>query len=146
MHVAGPPAGIYESCIHARSCICVDQNISLEPLPAKPPPLHSHIFANDEWRVIPYYNKEELEATPVVVAAHDDDNEFVLDDGWDFDNADVIILDKANKDNKAEVDIYPVDFLGFDPYKEIVFFSLSSRTISYNLNTSKVVLSAHCFN
>jgi hypothetical protein len=99
--------------------------------------LFSHSFADDEWRVIRYYNEEELEAPPVAAAVHDDD-EFAADDEWDFNNADEIVLDEANKDNKAEVDTYPVDFLGFHPYKKIVFFSLSSRTISYNLNTSKV--------
>ncbi|XP_072150634.1 uncharacterized protein [Setaria viridis] len=112
--------------------------ISLEPLLAKPPPpLHSrHSFADDEWRVIRNYN-EELEAPPAA-AAQDHDDEFAADDEWDFDNADEVVHE-ANKDNKAEADgHYPVDFVGFHPYKEIVFFSLSSRTISYNLNTSKV--------
>ncbi|XP_012702192.1 uncharacterized protein LOC101767909 [Setaria italica] len=115
--------------------------ISLEPLLAKPPPpLHSrHSFADDEWSVIRNYN-EELEAPPAAAAAaaQDHDDEFAADDEWDFDNADEVVHE-ANKDNKAEADgHYPVDFLGFHPYKEIVFFSLSSRTISYNLNTSKV--------
>jgi hypothetical protein len=110
-------------------------NISLEPLLAKPP-LHGHSFVDDEWRVIRNYNKEELEAPPPA-DAHDG-NEFADDDEWDFDNADEIVLEANDDNNKAEADTYPVDFLGFHPYKKIVFLSLSSRTISYNLNTSKV--------
>jgi hypothetical protein len=41
--------------------------------------LFSHSFADDEWRVIRYYNEEELEAPPVAAAVHDDD-EFAADD------------------------------------------------------------------
>ena len=110
-------------------------NISLPPLLAnRRPPLHSG-FADDEWRVIRDYNNKE-EVPPA--AAHGDDEFAAADDEWDFDNADTV-LDEA-KDNKlTEADgHYPVDFLGFHPYKEIVFFSLKSGTISYNLNTSKV--------
>ncbi|KAG0528324.1 hypothetical protein BDA96_05G001500 [Sorghum bicolor] len=111
-------------------------NISLEPLLANPPPLHScHSFVGDEWRVIRNYNDEELDAPPAATA-HDHDNEFAAAE-WDFDKADKIVLE-ANKDKATKADTYPVDFIGFHPYKNIVFFSLSSRTTSYNLSTSKV--------
>ena len=109
-------------------------NISLPPLLANRRPLLHSGFADDELRVIRDYNNKE-EVPPV--AAHGDDEFADDDDEWDFDNAD-IVLDEA-KDNKlTEADgHYPVDFLGFHPYKEIVFFCVPSGTISYNLNTSK---------
>jgi hypothetical protein len=109
-------------------------NISLPPqLANRRPLLHSGFDDDDEWRVIRDYNNKE----EVAPAAARGDDEFASDDGWDFDNAD-IVLDEA-KDNKiTEANgHYPVDFLGFHPYKEIVFFCVPSGTISYNLSTSK---------
>ena len=109
-------------------------NISLPPLLANRRPLLHSGFADDELRVIRDYNNKE-EVPPA--AAHGDDEFAAAADDWDFDNADTV-LDEA-KDNKlTEADgHYPVDFLGFHPYKEIVFFCVPSGTISYNLNTSK---------
>ncbi|KAL6859208.1 hypothetical protein ACP4OV_018210 [Aristida adscensionis] len=109
-------------------------NISFPLLLANKLPLLHSGCADDEWRVIYNYNNKE-EVPPAV--AHGDD-EFVADDEWDFDNADIVI-DEAKDNKPTEADVpSPEDFLGFHPYKEIVFFSLRAGTISYNLNTSKV--------
>ena len=101
--------------------------ISIPPLHPDKLPLVQSGFAYEVWRVIRNYNNEEVPPA-----------DFAADDEWDFDNAD-IVFDEA-KDNKAleAKEHYHVDFLGFHPYKEIVFFSLRSGTISYNLNTAKV--------
>lgn len=60
-------------------------------------------------------------------------------DEWDFDDG-IVFETKDNKANKPYW--YGMVFLGFHPYKEIVFFcvhsSRSSRVVSYHLNTLKV--------
>uniref|UniRef100_A0A804QCH9 F-box domain-containing protein n=1 Tax=Zea mays TaxID=4577 RepID=A0A804QCH9_MAIZE len=102
----------------------IKTSISLKPLLAQ---LHhcGHDLTPDEWRII--YNRHDRDL--VGSSAQDD-----IDDEWDFENAHEIVLEAPNNVN----DWYPIDFLVFHPYKEIVFFSLSWKTISYNLNTTKV--------
>ncbi|CAN6176992.1 unnamed protein product [Urochloa humidicola] len=64
-----------------------------------------------------------------------------LDDEWDFDDGVVLETIDNNKPNEPYGQ-YGMVFLGFHPYKEIVFFCVkscvSSRAVSYHLNTSKV--------
>ncbi|CAN6215821.1 unnamed protein product [Urochloa humidicola] len=64
-----------------------------------------------------------------------------LDDEWNFDNGIILETIDNNKPNKP-YEQYDMVFLGFHPYKEIVFFCVkscvSSRAVSYHLNTSKV--------
>ncbi|CAN6200674.1 unnamed protein product [Urochloa humidicola] len=60
-----------------------------------------------------------------------------LDDEWDFDDGIVLETIDNNKPNEPYGQ-YDMVFLGFHPYKEIVFFCVSSRAVSYHLNTSKV--------
>ncbi|CAN6328353.1 unnamed protein product [Urochloa humidicola] len=83
-------------------------------------------FANDE------YNE------PWTVAHHDKEAPLTQDelDEWDFDDG--IIL--KTTDNKSDEPCwsYAIVFLGFHPYKEIIFFCISSTALSYHLNTSKV--------
>lgn len=102
----------------------IKTSISLKPLLAQ---LHhcGHDLTPDEWMII--YNRHDRD---LAGSSAQDDN----DDEWDFENAHEIVLEAPNNVK----DWYPIDFLGFHPYKEIVFFSLSWKTISYNLNTTKV--------
>ncbi|KAF8696152.1 hypothetical protein HU200_037046 [Digitaria exilis] len=57
-------------------------------------------------------------------------------DEWDFDDG-IILKTTDNKSHKPRW-LYAMVFLGFHPYKEIVFFCISSMALSYHLNTSKV--------
>jgi hypothetical protein len=73
---------------------------------------------------------------PWIVNDKEHANEAQVDDEfeWDFDNG--ITLPETN-DN--EVESSHAVFLGFHPYKEIAFFSVSySRVVSYHLKTLRV--------
>lgn len=94
-------------------------NIDLEKeIPLRP-------FANKyskPWTVTPRYNMEAPAQDKV--------------DEWDFDDG--IVL--KSTDNKSDEPCWPyaMVFLGFHPYKEIVFLCVSSMALCYHLNTSKV--------
>jgi hypothetical protein len=68
---------------------------------------------------------------------------------WDFESG-TVLHEKSNyktttsrveeEDDESEWDYKEVDFLGFHPYKEILFLRVSSSrvVVSYHLNSSKV--------
>ncbi|KAK3151250.1 hypothetical protein QOZ80_3AG0243560 [Eleusine coracana subsp. coracana] len=66
------------------------------------------------------------------------DNDKVLRNGdYDWDSDEDNILDEDG-DEEQLTDSKRIYFLGFHPYKEIIFLMTSSIGIAYHLNTSKV--------
>ncbi|CAN6333167.1 unnamed protein product [Urochloa humidicola] len=73
---------------------------------------------------------------PWTVARFDKKAPPAQDDEWDFDDG-IILKTTDNKPDKPCWS-YAMVFVGLHPYREIIFFCISSTALSYNLNTSKV--------
>jgi hypothetical protein len=59
-----------------------------------------------------------------------------LKDEFEWDDANTISI--ANRPRESNGKSHYVECLGFHPYKEIVLFNWSGRTVAYHLNTSRI--------
>ncbi|KAL6623704.1 hypothetical protein ACP70R_033583 [Stipagrostis hirtigluma subsp. patula] len=65
----------------------------------------------------------------------DENNNALMKPGYDWDSDKDDILDNEYEDGQC----FDVTFLGFHPYKDVVFLNLSqSKVLAYHLNTSMV--------
>ncbi|CAO2174678.1 unnamed protein product [Urochloa humidicola] len=82
------------------------------------------------------YVYTDVYSTPWIVNYQKDLSQVQIKDEseWDFDNG--IVLQETK--DKVATRYDGMIFLGFHPYKEIAFFLLCFRVVSYHLNSSKV--------
>ena len=108
-------------------------DISLQAMVENFPTRRFASGCNKSWIIVRDHNNR-----PATHPAQEDDRIIEFGDNeWDFDNSGIIL---ETRDDQATIQgLYHMpSFLGFHPYKEIVFFHTSSRGLAYHLKSSKL--------
>nr|CAB3501206.1 unnamed protein product [Digitaria exilis] len=100
---------------------------------------HSNLGRSAMWGAERFYNNQQIDGPWILEddKNDEDDSNMMLQEEsceWDSDN-DNVLDDEGGDEDRLRDYTY---FLGFHPYKEVVFLMLSFIGIAYHLNTSKV--------
>ncbi|CAN6307062.1 unnamed protein product [Urochloa humidicola] len=68
----------------------------------------------------------------------DCNNEILSEEQFHWDSSDDCVVDYEDGDNDKDHEFENIFFLGFHPYREVVFLMVSFVTVAYHLSTSKI--------
>ncbi|CAO2150026.1 unnamed protein product [Urochloa humidicola] len=102
---------------------------------------HDHVLKPDDWwAVVCFDDYYQVQCNgPWILDDYYDDGKQGRNVDWNSDDDDIIhTVDSEENDNEEYMYPESFHFLGFHPYKEVIFLTTLNVAVAYHLNTRKV--------